>query len=77
MIANNELQSLQTPGYRSANFHQSDDGLHAVNYSLWDSEEQCIAAISAMADMDENLDETVEIASPDFRFYKVVFAAHA
>lgn len=77
VIANNEIQSLHTAGYRSANFHKSVDGLRAVNYSLWDTEEQCIAAISAMADMDENLDETVEIASPDFRFYTLVFAAHA
>jgi heme-degrading monooxygenase HmoA len=77
VIANNEIQSLHTPGYRSANFHKSTDGLRAVNYSLWDTEEHCIAAISAMADMDENLDETVAIASPDFRFYELVFAAHA
>jgi heme-degrading monooxygenase HmoA len=76
VIANNQIQSIDTPGYRSANFHKSDDGHRAVNYSLWDSEEHCIDAISRMADMDENLDETVEIASPDFRFYSVVFAAH-
>jgi heme-degrading monooxygenase HmoA len=76
VIANNEIQSLHTPGYRSANFHKSDDGERAVNYSLWDTEEHCIEAISNMADMDENLEETVEIASPDFRFYTLLFAAH-
>jgi len=77
VIANNEIQSQHTPGYRSANFHKSTDGRRAVNYSLWDSEEQCIEAISKMADMDENLDETIEIASPDFRFYDVIHSAHA
>jgi heme-degrading monooxygenase HmoA len=77
VIANNEIQSLHTHGYRSANFHKSDDGERAVNYSLWDTEAHCIEAISRMADMDENLDETVEIASPDFRFYSLAFAAHA
>lgn len=77
VIANNEIQSLHTPGYRSANFHKSDDGERAVNYSLWDTAAHCIEAISRMADMDENLDETVEIASPDFRFYSLAFAAHA
>lgn len=77
VIANNEIQSQHTPGYRSANFHKSMDGQRAVNYSLWDTEEHCIEAISNMADMDENLEETVEIASPDFRFYDVVLTAHA
>ncbi|WP_461475442.1 antibiotic biosynthesis monooxygenase family protein [Microbacterium sp. HJ5] len=77
VIANNEIQSQNTTGYRSANFHRSSDGERAVNYSLWDSAEHCIQAISAMADMDENLEETVEIASPDFRFYELVYAHHA
>jgi hypothetical protein len=27
-----------------------------------------------MADMDENLDETVQIAEPDFRFYALAHA---
>jgi heme-degrading monooxygenase HmoA len=76
VIANNEIQSKGTPGYRSANFHRSSDGLRAVNYSLWDSEEHCIEAISAMADMDENLEETVEIASPDFRFFTLEYSNH-
>jgi heme-degrading monooxygenase HmoA len=76
VIANNQIQSINTPGYRSANFHKSHDGEHAVNYSLWDSEDQCIDAISRMADMDENLDETVRIASPDFRFYTLAFSTH-
>ena len=74
VIANNERQSLSTPGYRSANFHRSTDGERAVNYSLWDSPEDCIDAISRMADMDENLEETVEIAEPDFRFYALAHA---
>ena len=77
VIANNEIQSQNTPGYRSANFHRSTDGERAVNYSLWDTPEHCIQAISAMADMDENLAETVEIANPDFRFYELVHATHA
>lgn len=76
VIANNEIQSQNTPGYRSANFHRSHDGHRAVNYSLWDTPEHCIEAISAMADMDENLAETVEIASPDFRFYALAHAWH-
>ena len=76
VIANNESQSQHTPGYRSANFHRSLDGCRAVNYSLWDTQEHCIQAISAMADMDVNLDETVEIADPDFRFYELVHATH-
>jgi heme-degrading monooxygenase HmoA len=76
VIANNEALSIQTPGYRSANFHRSDDGERAVNYSLWDTEESCIEAISSMADQDQNLEETVEIANPDFRFYSLRFAAH-
>ena len=74
VIANNEKQSLDTPGYRSANFHASTDGQRAVNYSLWDSPEHCIDAISRMADMDENLEETVQIAEPDFRFYALTHA---
>lgn len=74
VIANNEKQSLGTPGYRSANFHKSRDGERAVNYSLWDTPEHCIDAISRMADMDENLEETVEIAEPDFRFYALAHA---
>ncbi|GAA4744001.1 hypothetical protein GCM10023328_27140 [Modestobacter marinus] len=77
VIANNQIQSQNTSGYRSANFHRSTDGERAVNYSLWDTAEHCIQAISAMADMDENLAETVEIASPDFRFYELVHASHA
>jgi heme-degrading monooxygenase HmoA len=76
VIANNEKDSLNTPGYRSANFHRSIDGERAVNYSLWDSEEHLIEAVSAMAGEDVNLEETVEIASPDFRFYTLAFAAH-
>ena len=76
VIANNQIQSIHTPGYRSANFHKSTDGERAVNYSLWDSETDCIDAISRMADMDENLAETVEIANPDFRFFTLAFAAH-
>ena len=74
VIANNEIQSLHTPGYRSANFHKSNDGERAVNYSLWDTAEHCRDAISRMADMDENLDETVQIAEPDFRFYALAHA---
>jgi heme-degrading monooxygenase HmoA len=77
VIANNEAQSQHTPGYRSANFHMSRDGRRAVNYSLWDTEEQAIAAISAMADEDVNLEERLAIAAPDFRFYTVAYAAHA
>ena len=50
VVANNEVQSLNTPGYRSANFHKSRDGLRTVNFSLWDSEEHLIQAITAMAD---------------------------
>lgn len=76
VIANNEIQSLHTPGYRSANFHRSSDGERAVNYSLWGTADECIEAISAMADMDENLEETVQIASPDFRFYELIHATH-
>ncbi|MGL5857811.1 MAG: antibiotic biosynthesis monooxygenase [Angustibacter sp.] len=76
VIANNETQSLHTPGYRSANFHRSTDGERAVNYSLWDTEEHCIQAISAMAEMDDNLEETIRIASPDFRFYRVAHTSH-
>ena len=75
VIANNAAQSIDTPGYRSANFHKSADGRRAVNYSLWDSVEHCIDAISRMADMDENLEETVEIAEPDFRFYTLAHVA--
>jgi len=77
VIANNERQSLGTPGYRSANFHKSTDGERAVNYSLWDTPEHCIDAISRMADMDENLDETVQIAEPDFRFYTLAHAVRS
>lgn len=77
VIANNEIQSQHTQGYRSANFHRSVDGHRAVNYSLWDTEEQCLEAISAMADMDENLEETAAIANPDFRFYTLAHAWHA
>ena len=72
VIANNAAQSIDTPGYRSANFHRSADGQRAVNYSLWDTPQHCIDAISRMADMDENLEETVQIAEPDFRFYTLV-----
>jgi heme-degrading monooxygenase HmoA len=77
VVANNERDSLVKPGYRSANFHRSLDGERAVNYSLWDSEEHLIQAISAMAGEDVNLEETIQIASPDFRFYTLAFAAHA
>jgi heme-degrading monooxygenase HmoA len=77
IVANNEKDSLVTPGYRSANFHRSLDGERAVNYSLWDSEELLIQAISAMAGEDVNLEKTIQIASPDFRFYTLAFAAHA
>lgn len=76
VVANNEKDSLVTPGYRSANFHRSLDGYRAVNYSLWDTEEHLIEAISAMAGEDINLEETVEIASPDFRFYNLIFSNH-
>jgi heme-degrading monooxygenase HmoA len=76
VIANNVKQSINLAGYRSANFHRSLDGQRAVNYSLWSAPEPCLAAISQMADMDENLEETIEIATPDFRFYELVFAAH-
>jgi heme-degrading monooxygenase HmoA len=77
VIANNEKDSLVTPGYRSANFHRSFDGFRAVNYSLWDTEEHLIEAISAMAAADVNLEETISIAAPDFRFYTLAYAAHA
>jgi heme-degrading monooxygenase HmoA len=77
VVANNEKDALVTPGYRSANFHRSLDGERAVNYSLWDSEEHLIEAITAMAGEDVNLEETIRIASPDFRFYTLAFAAHA
>lgn len=77
VIANNEESSWQTPGYRSANFHKSRDGERAVNVSLWDSEEHLIEAISAMAATDVNLEETIAIANPDFRFYTLVHAHHA
>lgn len=76
VIDNNVNQSFNTPGYRSANFHKSLDGYRAVNYSLWDSEEHLIEAISSMADQDINLDETIELASPDFRFYKLGYSNH-
>lgn len=77
VIANNEEQAFRTPGYRSANFHKSRDGERAVNYSLWDSEQHLIEAISAMAAEDVNLEETMAIATPDFRFYTLVYTAHA
>jgi heme-degrading monooxygenase HmoA len=76
VVANNVKDSLVTPGYRSANFHRSLDGSRAVNFSLWDTEEHLIEAISAMAGEDINLEETVEIASPDFRFYNLIFSNH-
>lgn len=76
VIANNEAQSFRTPGYRSANFHRSYDGERAVNYSLWDSEQHLIDAITAMAAEDVNLEETMAIATPDFRFYTLVYTAH-
>ncbi len=76
VVENNINQSLRTPGYRSANFHKSKDGYRAVNYSLWDSEEHLIQAISEMADQDVNLEETVQLANPDFRFYTLAFASH-
>ena len=76
VIANNERDALVTPGYRSANFHRSLDGERAVNYSLWDSEEHLIQALSVMVGEDVNLEETIRIASPDFRFYTLAFAAH-
>lgn len=76
VIDNNINQSLNTPGYRSANFHRSLDGYRAVNYSLWDSEEHLIQAISEMADQDINLEETMELASPDFRFYNLYYFNH-
>ncbi len=76
VIDNNIKQSFNTPGYRSANFHRSLDGYRAVNYSLWDSENHLIDAISSMADQDINLEETVELASPDFRFYTLVYSNH-
>ena len=77
VIANNEAQSFRTPGYRSANFHKSYDGERAVNYSLWDSQQHLIDAITAMADEDVNLEETVAIATPDFRFYTLVYTDHS
>lgn len=76
VVDNNVNQSFNTPGYRSANFHRSLDGYRAVNYSLWDSEEHLIEAISAMADEDVNLEETVQLANPDFRFYTLFYAKH-
>ncbi len=76
VVANNEDSSFKTPGYRSANFHRSLDGEKAVNYSLWDSEEHLIEAISEMAAQDVNLEETVQIASPDFRFYNLFYFNH-
>jgi heme-degrading monooxygenase HmoA len=76
VVANNEKDSLATPGYCSANFHRSLDGERAVNYSLWDSEAHLIQAISAMAGEDVNIEETIQIASSDFRFYTLAFAAH-
>ena len=76
VIANNVNQSFNTPGYRSANFHKSLDGYRAVNYSLWDSENHLIEAISSMADQDINLEETMELATPDFRFYNLVYSNH-
>ena len=76
VVANNERDALVTPGYRSANFHRSLDGERAVNYSLWDSEEHLIEALTAMVGADVNLEETIQIASPDFRFYTLAFAAH-
>jgi heme-degrading monooxygenase HmoA len=76
VIDNNVNQSFNTPGYRSANFHRSLDGFRAVNYSLWDTEEHLIEAISEMAAQDVNLEETMELASPDFRFYTLTFAKH-
>jgi heme-degrading monooxygenase HmoA len=76
VVANNINDSLVTPGYRSANFHRSLDGYRAVNYSLWDTEEHLIEAISAMAGEDMNLEETVQLANPDFRFYKVTYSNH-
>jgi heme-degrading monooxygenase HmoA len=76
VIANNINDSLVTPGYRSANFHRSLDGHRAVNYSLWDTEDHLIEAISAMAGEDINLEETMELATPDFRFYNLIFSNH-
>jgi heme-degrading monooxygenase HmoA len=76
VVANNINDSLVTPGYRSANFHRSLDGFRAVNYSLWDTEEHLIEAISAMAGEDINLEETVQLANPDFRFYTVTYSNH-
>jgi heme-degrading monooxygenase HmoA len=76
VIANNEASSWKTPGYRSANFHKSRDGARAVNVSLWDSEAHLIEAISEMAATDVNLEETIAIANPDFRFYELAYANH-
>jgi heme-degrading monooxygenase HmoA len=77
VIANNEDFAFKTPGYRSANFHKSRDGERAVNYSLWDSEDHLIDAISDMAAGEVNLEETIAIANPDFRFYTLAYADHA
>ena len=85
-VVGNDNQVFATaPGYRSANFHRSHDGMHVVNYSHWDSEQAFLDAINAMFHV-PNL--TMEQASSmataqaggvgqtDFRFYDVVFSAH-
>ena len=64
------------PGFVSANFHASTDGLRVVNYAQWESVE-ALEAMRANPECQEHMHKAEGIATVDMHFYDVVATLHA
>ena len=86
VIGNDAKVFAGAPGYQSANFHRGHNGTHVINYSHWDSEQAFLDAINALFKLPNLTMEQANqmataqaggVGTTDFRFYTVVFSAHA
>ena len=70
-----EETMCKLPGFISASFHKSTDGLRVVNYAQWESREAW-QAIFTHPEAKKHIEETQKIGVADFHLYEVT-STHA
>lgn len=58
------------PGFISASFHKSADGVRVVNYAQWASREAW-EAIFTDPEAKKHIEETMALGAPDYHLYEV------
>jgi heme-degrading monooxygenase HmoA len=65
-----EETMCKMPGFISASFHKSADGVRVVNYAQWASREAW-EAIFTDPEAKKHIEETMKLGSPDYHLYEV------